>query len=224
MSITKRKKYGLVVSIIVFIVFLIIAFIVSLETNPSYNKPIYSKHIDNTYDFEIRKQFAPFNYNVDGVLSVWFTGIVITFILLYISLINKKEKNINKAQKIILATVIPTIIFVSFLATLQLLDISNLADAWFPTIVTLIFIAIFEYDLFGNKTIISLFDLKLLIKITIFCIVLFGVIGILGEIIPPFIKATNYPITKEQYDNYKGEKIDWNRVKTTEELFGEGNN
>jgi len=224
MSITKRKKCGLVFVIIIFIVFFIIAFMVSLETNPPYSKPIYSKHIDNTYDFEIQKQFTPFNYNVDGVLSVWFTGIVIIFILLYISFISKKEKNINKAQKIILATVVPIIVFISFLATLQLLDISNLADAWFFTIVTLILIAIFEYDLFGNKTIISLFDLKLLIKITIFCIVLFGIIGILGQIIPPFIKTINYPITKEQYDNYKGEKIDWNRVKTTEEIFGEGEN
>ena len=181
---------------------------VSLETN-SYS----SKYGNNTYSFSIDKQFKPFNYNVDGVLSVWLTGIIILFISLYVTFVNKKEKIVNKSQKIILAIFIPIIIFVSFLVVLQLLYISNMAVAWFPLIITIIIIAIFEYDLFGNKIIISFFDFKLLIKITIFCIVLFVVIGILGEIVPPFTKNIKHPITKYQYEKYKGEKLDWSQFK-----------
>ena len=206
MSVTKKFKYGIALSIIVFIVFLIIAFMVSLETSTSYNKLS-----DNTYVFSTFKRFQPLNYNVDSVLSVWFTGIVVIFILLYISFINKKEKNINKAQKIVLATVIPIILFISFLAAMQLLDISTLADAWFFTVVTLILIAIFEYDLFGNKTIISFFDLKLLIKMIILFTILFFIIGLLGELIPPFTKTTTSPITKDQYEKYEGKKLDWSQ-------------
>jgi len=199
----KKKKYGIIFSIIVFIVVFIIAFVLSIEVNR-----VYEKINENTYIVKTVKQIQPFNYNTDAIYA-WFIGIIIISICLYIAFVKTKERVINKAQVIVLATIVPIIFFVSFLAVLQLLNISTLADAWFFVVVMLILIAVFEYDLFGNKIIISFFDFKLLIKMIILFIVLFFIIGLLGELISPFIKTTTSPITKEQYENYKGEKFDW---------------
>ena len=202
----KRKKYVIIFSVVVFIIIFFIAFMSSVEVNK-----VYEKINENTYIIKTIKQIQPFNYNTDAIYA-WFIGIIIILISLYVAFVKIKEKGINKVQMIVLATVIPIILFISFLAAMQLLDISTLADAWFFTVVTLILIAIFEYDLFGNKTIISFFDFKLLIKIIIFSIILFFIIGLLGELIPPFTKTlTTSPITKEQYEEYKGKNIDWSK-------------
>jgi len=193
----KRKKYGIIFAIMVFIIVFIITFILSTEVNI-----VYEKINENRYVIETVKQIQPFDYNTDGNIVVWFVGAFIMFISLYMAFVKAKEKDINKAQIIVLATIIPIILFISFLAAMQLLHASTLADAWFFIVVTLIIIFIFEYDLFGNKTIISFFDFKLLIKITILIIILSFIIGLLGELIPPFIKTTTSPTTKEQYENY----------------------
>ena len=193
----KRKKYGIIFAIMVFIIVFIITFILSTEVNI-----VYEKINENRYVIETVKQIQPFDYNTGGNIVVWFVGAFIMFISLYMAFVKAKEKDINKAQIIVLATSIPLILFISFLAAMQLLHASTLADAWFFIVVTLIIIFIFEYDLFGNKTIISFFDFKLLIKITILIIILSFIIGLLGELSPPFIKTTTSPITKEQYENY----------------------
>jgi len=202
----KRKKYGIIFAIMVFAIVFIITFISSTEVNI-----VYKKINENRYVIETIKQIQPFDYNTGENIVVWFVGAFIMFISLYLAFVKIKKKNINKAQMIVLSIIIPTILFVSFLAAVQLLDISTLADAWFFVIVTLILIAIFEYDLFGNKAIISFFDLKLLIKLIIFSIILSIIIGLLGELIPPFVKTTTSPITKEQYEKYKGKNIDWSK-------------
>jgi len=201
----KRKKYGIIFSIIVLIVVFVIAFMSSIEVDK-----VYDKNNENTYTSETVKRIQPFNYNTDAIYA-WFIGIIIISISLYLAFVKIKEKNINKAQMIVLATIIPTILFISFLAAIQILNIPTLADAWFFIVATLILIAIFEYDLFGNKTIISFFDFKLLIKMIILFIILFFIIGLLGELIPPFIKTTTSPITKDQYEKYKGKKFDWSQ-------------
>lgn len=201
----KRKKYGLIFSIIVLIVVFVLAFMSSIEVNR-----VYEKNNENTYTIETVKQIQPFNYNTDAIYA-WFMGIIIISISLYVAFVKTKEKGINKAQIIVLATIIPIILFISFLAVVQLLDISTLVDAWFFIVITLILIAIFEYDLFGNNTIISFFDFKLLIKMIILFTILFFIIGLLGELIPPFTKTTTSPITKDQYEKYKGKKFDWSQ-------------
>ena len=203
----KRKKYGIIFSIIVFIVFFIIALISSIEVNR-----VYEKINENEYVIKTVKQIQPFNYDTDGAY-IWFIGIFIISISLYVAFVKIKEKGINKAQMIVLAIIIPIILFVSFLATVQLLNIPTLADAWFFIVVTLILITIFEYDLFGNKTIISFFDFKLIIKMIILFIILFFIIGLLGEVIPPFTKTTTSQITKEEYENQTSSgKIDINDI------------
>ena len=191
----KRKKYGIIFVIIVFIIAFIIAFVSSVEINR-----VYEKINENEYVIETVKQIQPFNYNTDAIYA-WLIGIIIISISLYVAFVKIKEKVINKAQIIILATIGPIILCMSFLAVVQLLNIPSLAGAWLFIVVTLIFIAIFEYDLFGNKIIISFFDFKLLIKMIFLFIILFFVIGLLGELIPPFTKTTTSPITKEKYEN-----------------------
>ena len=192
----KRKKYGIIFSIIVLIVIFVIAFMSSIKINE-----VYKKINENKYIIETVKQIEPFNYNTDAIYA-WLVGIIVISISLYVAFIKIKEKAaINKTQMIVLATIVPIILFVSFLAVVQLLNIPSLADAWFFIVVTLILIAIFEYDLFGNKIIISFFDFKLLIKMIFLFIILFFVIGLLGELIPPFTKTTTSPITKEKYEN-----------------------
>ena len=207
MGITKRSKYGVAISIIVFFIIFTIASMSSVEVNK-----IYEKINENTYIIKTIKQIQPFNYNTDAIYA-WFIGIIIIFISVYVAFVKIKEKVINKAQTIVLATVIPIILFISFLAAMQFLDISTLANAWFFIVFTLILIAIFEYDLFGNKTIISFFDFKLLIKMIVLFIILFFIIGLLGELIPPFTKTTTSPITKDQYEKYKGKELDWSQIR-----------
>ena len=196
----KRTKYGIVFLIIVFIAIFVIAFVSSIEINTSYNKINTTGTIE--YRIDNTKIIRPFNYDSNTVY-IWLVGIIIISILMYVAFVNIKKKNINKAQIIVLAIIFPIIIFISFLSIMQLLNISTLADAWFLTVITLIIIFIFEYDLFGNRTIITLFDFKLLIKIIIFSIILFLGIGILGEVIPPLTKTTTSPITKEEYENHQ---------------------
>ena len=203
----KRKKYGIVFSIIVLIVVSIISLISSTEVNE-----VYEKRGENTYVIETVKQIHLVNYDT-GVVSlyVWFIGIFVISISLYVAFVKIKEKSINKAQMIVLAIIVPIILFVSFLAPMQLLTISDLADAWFFMVVMLILIAFFEYDLFGNKTIISFFDFKLLIKMIFLFIILIFVTVLLSELIPPFTKTTISPITKEEYENQTSSgKIDIN--------------
>jgi len=201
----KRKKYSIVFSIIVLIIVFVIAFMSSIKINE-----VYKKINENKYVIETVKQIEPFNYNTDAIYA-WLIGIIVISISLYVAFVKIKEKDINKSQIIVLATIIPIILFISFLATMQLLDITTLADAWFFIVVTLILIAIFEYDLFGNKTIISFFDFKLLIKMIILFIILFSIIGLLGELIPPFTKTTTSLTTKDQYEKHKGENFDWSK-------------
>ena len=200
MGITKRSKYGVAISIIVFFIIFVIASMSSVKVNK-----IYEKINENTYIIKTIKQIQPFNYNT-GAIYAWFIGIIIIFISVYVAFVKIKEKVINKAQTIVLATVIPIILFISFLAAMQFLDISTLANAWFFIVFTLILIATFEYDLFGNKIIISFFDFKLLIKMIVLFIILFFIIGLLGELIPPFNKTTTSLITKDQYEKYKGDQ------------------
>ena len=193
----KRKKYGIIFAIMVFIIVFIITFILSTEVNR-----IYEKINENSYVIKTVKQIQPFNYNIRDAFYIWFIGIIIMCISLYVVSVKKKEKVVNKAQIIVLATITPIILFISFLAPMQLLSISALADAWFFVVVMLIIIAIFEYDLFGNKIIISFFDFKLIIKMIILFIILIFITVLLSEVIPPFTKTTTSPITKEQYENY----------------------
>jgi len=211
----KRKKYGIIFSVVVFIVIFIIALVLSIEVNK-----VYERNGENSYSIETVKQIQPFNYNIRDAFYIWFIGIIIMCISLYVVSVKKKEKVVNKAQIIILATIAPIILFISFLAPMQLLSISALADAWFFVVVMLIIIAIFEYDLFGNKIIISFFNFKLIIKMIILFIILIFSTVLLSEVIPPFTKTTTSQITKEQYENYKGEKIDrTKKTITTEELL-----
>jgi len=198
----KRTKYGIAFSIIVFIVVFIIAFMSSIETNK-----VYEKINENTYLVSTTTHIQPFNYDTDAAFIGWFIGIIIIFIIVYVAFVKIKEKDINKTQIIILATAVPIIIFVIFLAVLQLLNISDLAGAWFPILVTIVFITTFEYDLFGNKTVISFFNFKFLIKMIILFTILFFIIGLLGELIPPFTKTATSPTTKDQYEKYKGKKF-----------------
>jgi len=200
----KRKKYGVIFSVVVFIVVFIIAFVLSIEVNK-----VYERNDENSYSIETVKQIQPFNYNTIEAFYVWFMGIIIMCMSLYVAFVKKKEKVVNKAQIIVLATITPIILFISFLAPMQLLSISALADAWFFVVVMLIIMAIFEYDLFGNKIIISFFDFKLLIKMIILFLILIFITVLLSEVIPPFTKTTTSLITKEKYENYKGEKFDW---------------
>ena len=193
----KRKKYGIIFAIMVFIIVFIITFILSIEVNR-----VYEKINENRYVVKTIKQIKPFYYNTGETITAWVVGIIIMFISLYVAFIKAKEKDINKAQMIILAIIVPIILFASFLASMQLLSVSALADAWFFMVVTLIIIAIFEYDLFGNKVIISFFDFKLLTKITILILMLSFIIGLFGELISPFIKTATSPSTIEQYENY----------------------
>jgi len=193
----KRKKYGIIFAIMVFIIVFIITFILSTEVNR-----IYEKINENSYVIKTVKQIQPFNYDISEAFYIWFIGIIIMCISLYVVFVKKKEKVVNKAQIIVLATITPIILFISFLAPMQLLSISALADAWFFVVVMLIIIAIFEYDLFGNKIIISFFDFKLIIKMIILFIILIFITVLLSEVIPPFTKTTTSPITKEQYENY----------------------
>ncbi len=189
----KRKKHGIIFAIMVFIIVFITTFILSTEVNI-----VYEKINENSYVIETVKQIQPFDYNTGGNIVVWFAGAFIMFISLYMAFVKAKEKDINKAQMIVLAIIFPIILF----AAVGLSDISISDGAWFLIIVVLLIIAIFEYDLFGNKTIISFFNFKLLIKITILIIMVSFIIGLLGELIPPFIKTTTSPITKKQYENY----------------------
>ena len=193
----KRKKYGIIFAIMVFIIVFIITFILSTEVNR-----IYEKINENSYVIKTVKQIQPFNYDISEAFYIWFIGIIIMCISLYVVFVKKKEKVVNKAQIIVLATITPIILFISFLAPMQLLSISALADAWFFVVVMLIIISIFEYDLFGNKIIISFFDFKLIIKMIILFIILIFITVLLSEVIPPFTKTTTSPITKEQYENY----------------------
>ena len=190
----KRKKYGIIFAIMAFIIVFTITFILSTEVNI-----VYKKINENRYVIETIKQIQPFDYNTGENIVVWFVGAFIMFISLYLAFVKVKEKNINKAQMIVLAIIVPIILF----AAVGLSDISILTDAWFLIVVMLIIIAIFEYDLFGNKTIISFFDFKLLFKITILIIILSIIIGLLGELISPFIKTSTSPITKDQYENHQ---------------------
>ena len=192
MNIKKRKKYGLVVSIIIFFILLVIASMVSIEVNK------FSKlTIEDDRQYETKyKYIQPFNYNTNAVY-VWFVGIIIISLVLYITFVERKEVNINKTQTIILAIAVPVIIFIGFFANLQILYLSALYDAWLFIIVMLVFIAVFEYDLFGNKIIISFFNFKLLIKMIILSIILFLIIGVLGENIPPITKTTTSLIIKD---------------------------
>lgn len=194
----RKSKFGIVIVFVFLVITLVIAFISSIEVNT-----IYEKIDDDTYIVNNTTKSSPFNYDSD-VVYIWLTGIIIIFISMYTSFLNIKRKNINRAHIIILATIIPMIIFISFLSLIQLLGISTLADAWFFTIVTLILIAIFEYDLFGNQTLLSFFDLKLLIKILIFSTLLFIIIGVLGQLTPSFtIKTSISKTTKDQYEKYQ---------------------
>ena len=86
---------------------------------------------------------STFNYNTNAVF-VWFIGIIIISLVLYITFVERKEVNINKAQTIILAIAIPVIIIIGFLANLQIFYLSALYDAWFLIIVMLVFIAVFN--------------------------------------------------------------------------------
>ncbi len=201
----KRKKYGIIFSVVVFILVFIITFVLSIELNK-----VYERNGEISYSIKTIKQIQPFNYNIsEEAFYIWFIGIIIMCISLYVAFVKKKEKVVNKAQIIVLATITPIILFISFLAPLQLLSISALADAWFFVVIILIIIAIFEYDLFGNKIIIFFFDFKLIIKMFILFIILIFITTLLSEVISPFIKTTTSPITKEKYENYKGEKFDW---------------
>ena len=204
----KRKKHGIIFAIMVFIIVFITTFILSTEVSI-----VYEKINENSYVIETVKQIQLFDYNTGGNIVVWFAGAFIMFISLYMAFVKAKEKDINKAQIIVLATIAPIILFISLLAPMQLLSISALADAWFFVVVMLIIIAIFEYDLFGNKIIISFFDFKLIIKMIILFIILIFITVLLSEVIPPFTKTTTSQITKEQYEKYKGEKFDWNQFK-----------
>ena len=200
----KRKKYGIIFAIVVFIVIFVIAFLLSVEVNV-----VYKKISENAYILETVKKIQPFYYGTNNIINAWFIGIIVVCVSLYLAFVKIKKKDINKAQIIVLGTIAPIILFISFLTAVQLLDIPTLAVAWwFFIVVTLILIGIFEYDLFGNKTIIFFFDFKLLIKMFFLFIILFFIIGFLGGLISPFTKTTTSPITKEQYENYKGEKID----------------
>lgn len=192
MNIKKRKKCGLVVSIIIFFILLVIASVLSIEVNK-----FSMLTVEDNGQYETRYRYIqPFNYNTNAVF-VWFIGIIIISLVLYITFVERKEVNINRAQTIILAIAIPVIIFIGFLANLQIFYLSALYDAWLLIIVMLVFIAVFEYDLFGNKIIISFFNFKLLIKMIILFILLFSIIGVLGEFIPPITRTTTSLIIKD---------------------------
>ena len=107
----KRKKYGIVFSIIVFIVVFIIALMSSTEVNK-----VYEKRGENTYIIETVKQIHLVNYDTSVSLYVWFIGIFIISISLYVAFVKIKEKSINKAQMIVLAIIVPIILFISFVA------------------------------------------------------------------------------------------------------------
>src|SRR5680860_817197 len=100
----KRKKYGIIFAIMVFIIVFITTFILSTEVNI-----VYEKINENRYVIETVKQIQPFDYNTGGNIVVWFVGAFIMFISLYMAFVKAKEKDINKAQMIVLAIIVPII-------------------------------------------------------------------------------------------------------------------
>lgn len=202
---TKKQK----VSIIIFIIIILIStlFIASIAT---YEKKImYSKEDNETYIIKTVERIQPFNFYYDGVV-IWCISFIIILIILYICLKRKikREYNINIMQKIILAITIPLIIFTIALGTEE--------NAWSLWVILLIIVTIFEYDLFGNRKIISAIiniDFKTFVKIGLVLIVLFFAIGTLGYNIRPFLKVSSSRTTEwiynlHQKDNYSGGKFD----------------
>lgn len=195
-------------SIIIFIVVLISAlFIASIAT---YEKnSMYSKKDNETYIIKTVEKIQPFNYGVAA--SIWCISFIIMLIIFYICLKRKikREYNINTTQKIILSISAPLIIFTIALGTGE--------NVWFLWAILLIIITIFEYDLFGNRKIISAIinvDFKTFVKIGLVLIVLFFAIGTLTYNIKPFFKVSSSRTTEwiynlHQKDNYSGSKIDF---------------
>ena len=198
-----NKKQKLSISIIIFIVVLISAlFIASIA---SYEKKsMYSKKDNETYIIKTVEKIQPFNYDVTA--SIWCISFIIMLIIFYICLKRKikREYNINTMQKIILSISAPLIIFTIALGTGE--------NVWFLWAILLIIITIFEYDLFGDRKIMSAIinvDFKTFVKIGLVLIVLFFVIGTLGYNIRPFFKFSSSRTTEwiynlHQKDNYSG--------------------
>jgi hypothetical protein len=185
-------------------------FIASIAT---YEKnSMYSKKDNETYIIKAVEKIQPFNfdYNHGIAASIWCISFIIMLVILYICLRRKikREYNINIVQKIILAIAVPLIIFTIILGTGE--------NVWFLWSILLFIVTIFEYDLFGNRKIISAtinIDFKTFIKIGLVLIVLFFAIGTLGYNIKPFSKVSSSRTTEwiynlHQEDSYSGGKFD----------------
>jgi len=210
-------------SIIIFIIVLISAlFIASVAT---YEKnSMYSKKDNETYIIKTIEKIQPFNfdYNYGVAAIVWCISFIIMLIILYICLERKikREYNINIIQKIILSIATPLIIFTIALGTGE--------NVWFLWAILLIIVTIFEYDLFGNRKIMSAIvniDFKTFVKIGLVLIVLFFAIGTLGYNIKPFFKVSSSRTTEliynlHQKNDYSGSKFDFYLVEFSKEKPG----
>jgi magnesium-transporting ATPase (P-type) len=204
--ITKKQKLSIIIFIIVLISTLFIASIATYEKGS-----MYGKMLDGTYIIKTIETIQPFNldYNYGVAASIWCMSLIIMLIILYICLKRKikREYNMNITQKIILAITVPLIIFTIALGTGE--------NVWFLWAILLIIVTIFEYDLFGNRKIISAIvniDFKTFVKIGLVLIVLFFVIGILGYNIKPFFKVSSSRTTEliynlHQKNDYSGSKF-----------------
>ena len=204
---TKKQKLSIIIFIIVLISTLFIASIATYEKGS-----MYGKMLNGTYIIKTVERIQPFNfdYNYGVATIIWCISFIIMLIILYICLKRKikREYNINIMQKIILAIAVPLIIFTIALGTGE--------NVWFLWAILLIIVTIFEYDLFGNRKIISAIiniDFKTFVKIGLVLIVLFFAIGTLGYNIKPFFKVSSSRTTEwiynlHQKDNYSGGKFD----------------
>ena len=205
--ITKKQKVSIIIFIIILISTLFIASIATYE-----KKSMYSKRDNETYIIKTVERIQPFNFDYGYGVVIWCISFAVILIILYICLKRKikREYNINIVQKIILAITVPLIIFIIALG----IDIGE--DIWFLWVILLIIVTIFEYDLFGNRKIISAIiniDFKTFVKIGLVLIVLFFAIGTLGYNIKSFFKVSSSRTTEliynlHQKDNYSGGKFD----------------
>ncbi|PKP61481.1 hypothetical protein CVT91_03070 [Candidatus Atribacteria bacterium HGW-Atribacteria-1] len=83
----KRKKYGIIFTIIVFIVVFVIALMSSIEVNR-----VYEKINENTYVIKTVKQIQPFNYDNGVAIYIWFIGIFIISIFPVCGFCENKRK------------------------------------------------------------------------------------------------------------------------------------
>ncbi|MDD3859783.1 MAG: hypothetical protein PHW83_06255 [Bacteroidales bacterium] len=187
------KRKILIIQILSIVIFLFIFFLACVNSYTEKNivTPLSSLMENNLPPDTktILKQIQPFSFDytinksADIIIAIWFFGLLGLFIFRYFGLLQPKEKNINKTQKIILSIAIPIILIVFSIMIANNFYITG-SGFLFILLVTLILITIYEFDLFGNRKIFNSFDLKFLLKNIIFFFIVFFGIFFLGLLFP----------------------------------------